>query len=98
MEEILFDGVYKKLHRQTSAVLKDVRILKIDDNTPKELIMYDTAKESGCRYDLKNGTYLQLFFVGEFGIPFSTFRKLNKENFRYYDLCGKEFKITIGRG
>jgi len=96
METIKFKGNYKKLHGQTSAVLICVfTSAVIDKFTSQELIKYDTKKSDGSKYDLKYGNYYQLFFVGNFGIPFSTFRKRNKENKKYCDMLGKKFEIRV---
>ena len=97
MITIKFNGDYAKLYGQTSAVLFGIRVISKDEMS-KELIDYDTLKKDGSKYDLKNGDYFQLFFVGNLNIPFSTFRKINYENSSYWSYFGKEFKIEINDG
>ncbi|MGN0845255.1 MAG: hypothetical protein ACI4QT_08575 [Kiritimatiellia bacterium] len=73
MNRIKFSHNYPKLHGQTSAKLLAVEPLKIDANTPRELISYDTAYEGG-HYPLRSGEYIQLIFLGNLRIPFCTIR------------------------
>jgi len=94
MRTIKFNGDYVKLYGQTSAVLITVKTLSTYEMS-KELIDYDTFKKDGSKYDLKEGVYFQLFFIGNLGIPFSTFRKANYDNSIYWSCFGKEFKIEI---
>lgn len=75
MSTIKFSHYYPKLHHQTSAELLAVRPIKIDANTPQELLDYDTVNDSGDRYPLKHGNYIQLIFLGNLHIPFCTIRK-----------------------
>lgn len=74
MDKILFSKDYIKLHGQTEAELLSVRRIRIDEETPSELIEYDTTAVDGSRYELKNGNYIQLVFLGNLGIPFCTIR------------------------
>ena len=74
MSAIKFSHYYPKLHHQTSAELLAVRPIKIDANTPQELLDYDTVNDSGDRYPLKHGDYIQLIFLGNLRIPFCTIR------------------------
>lgn len=46
---IKFSGDYPKLHGQTSAELIAVRDIRIDRDTPAELLTYDTTKSDGSR-------------------------------------------------
>lgn len=46
----------------------------LDETTPHELLEYDTTATDGSRYELKEGNYIQLVFLGNFGIPFCTIR------------------------
>lgn len=73
MNRINFSHNYPKLHGQTSAKLLAVEPLKIDANTPRELIEYDTKYDGGY-YPLKPGYYIQLVFLGNLHIPFCTIR------------------------
>lgn len=100
MVNIQFSKEYNKLHGQITAELLAVRRIKIDETTPPELLEYDTTATDGTRYELENGNYLQLIFLGNLGIPFCTIRKDNpaingqKTKFEYYsDLIGKVFEI-----
>lgn len=96
MKEIRFNHNYKKLHNQTSAGLVYVGILKSGNNFSKEFkefIDYDTEGQ----YKIEEDTaYLFLVFVGNDYFPFTTLRKLNKENTeKYVGREGKVFKIVI---
>ncbi|MFA5453173.1 MAG: hypothetical protein WC248_06335, partial [Candidatus Methanomethylophilaceae archaeon] len=71
---IKFSSDYPKLHGQTSAELLAVKPIRIDKDTPKELIEYDTRKSDGTYYNLKTDNYIQLIFLGNLGIPFCTIR------------------------
>ena len=71
---IKFSSDYPKLHGQTSAILIAVKPIRIDKDTPKELLEYDTKKADGTYYELKTGDYIQLIFIGNLGIPFCTIR------------------------
>lgn len=94
---IKFSGDYPKLHGQTSAELIAVRDIQIDRDTPAELLVYDTTKSDGSRYELKTGKYLQLIFVGNLGIPFCTIRSAGSDGKRdYYVLSiGEIFNIEV---
>ena len=97
MKVIRFSGKYPKLHDQDSAKLLAVEEIKIDKNTPKELIEYDTKKSDGTYYELKTGYYLQLIFLGEKRIPFCTIRSAfpqHKINY-YKNSIGEIFTIKI---
>lgn len=85
---IKFDGEYEKLRRQTGGELIDVRVVTVNKASSDELIDYDTCRLDGTFYNLKFGEYLQLTFMGNLGIPLSTFRKINTENLEKY--CGNE--------
>ena len=103
MDKILFSKDYIKLHGQNEAELLTVRRMKIDDNTPTELIEYDTTASDGSRYDLKRGNYIQLVFLGNLGIPFCSIRLdepiLNgqQEKYDFYsERVGHKFLIVRG--
>ncbi len=98
--EIKFSSDYPKLHGQTSAVLLAVKPIRIDKETPKKLIEYDTKKADGTYYELKTGTYIQLVFLGNFGIPFCTIRskrnRYTEDKEAYYkQFIGQEFYIKV---
>ena len=97
---IKFSSDYPKLHGQTSAELLAVKQIRIDKDTPKELIEYDTKKADGTYYELKTGDYIQLVFIGNFGIPFCTIRakrnRLGDDKEKYYkDHINEVFAIEI---
>lgn len=97
MKTIRFCADYPKLHKQQKAELLAVRRIKIDRNTPPELLEYDTTKTDGSRYNLKHGNYLQLIFLGNSGIPFCTIRSACPESkVEYYrKSIGETFEIRI---
>lgn len=90
---IKFSSDYPKLHGQTSGKLVAVEDIRIDKDTPKELIEYDTRNSNGEYYNLKTGDYIQLIFVGNLGIPFCTIR--SKRN-RYAEDKGVYYRQHIG--
>ena len=68
-----FSHHYPKLHGQTSAELLAVRPIKINKDTPQELLEYDTKFDGGY-FPLRHGNYIQLIFLGNLRIPFCTIR------------------------
>lgn len=94
MKVIGFSHHYPKIHSQTSAQLLAVHPMKIDKNTPKELLEYDTKFDGGY-FQLKHGMYIQLIFVGNLGIPFCTIRPaFPKRKIDYYKAAiGEWFAI-----
>ena len=91
---IYFSGDYLKLHGQWSGKLVAVENIRIDENTPKELIDYDTTMTDGSKYHLSHGEYLQLIFIGNLGIPFCTIRRNTYENVsKYISNIGKRFEL-----
>ena len=99
MAGIKFSHNYPKLHGQTSAKLIAVLPIRIDKNTPRELIEYDTKFDGGY-FPLKTGNYIQLIFVGNLHIPFCTIRSsYPPSKCDYYNgKIGEDFKITIKEG
>lgn len=92
MKEIRFNHNYKKLHNQKTA-----RLLSADffygKDLHKDFIEYDTEGQYKIE---KDTTYLFLVFVGNNFFPFTTLRKLNKENIYKYVGCeGKIFNIVV---
>ena len=98
-EKIKFAGRYAKLHGQTEARLLAVLPLKVDDDTPQELLDYDTVYDGG-RYPLPHGDYVQLIFIGNLRIPFCTIRAktnsrgVDKEAY-YNSKVGEVFEIIV---
>lgn len=97
MKTIKFSSDYPKLHGQTSAELLAVKMLRVDRNTPPELLAYDTTKEDGTRFELKTGNYLQLIFLGNLRIPFCTIRSsYPPQKVEYYTgSIGENFQIEV---
>lgn len=100
MNNIKFSKEYIKLHGQTSAKLLAVYPQTIDE-TYRELIDYDTIAVDGSRYELKDGKYILLVFIGNKHIPFTTIRLdkplMNgmKSKLDYYkEKVGEDFEIA----
>ena len=96
MNTIGFSHHYPKLHGQTSAKLLAVEPIRIDGNTPKELLEYDTTFDGG-RFELKRGNYIQLVFLGDLRIPFCTIRPawpIRKVDY-YASKIGETFAIKF---
>ena len=89
MENIVeFDHNYTKLHNQKSGFLCFVNPFLIDKNFTDEAYQYDT---DGL-YPLEKGKiYMQLVFLGDKEIPFTTYREDTPENRAKY--VGKERQI-----
>lgn len=96
MSVIKFSHDYPKLHGQTSAELLAVRPIRIDKNTPRELLEYDTAYDGG-HYKLATGDYIQLIFLGNLRIPFCTIRKAYPPSkVEYYkSKIGEQFEVMV---
>ncbi len=111
MSVIKFSHDYPKLHGQTSAELLAVRPIRIDKNTPKELLEYDTTyyvtrelSEVGLgmgtikeHFPLATGDYIQLVFIGNLRIPFCTIRRAwPQSKVNYYkSKIGEQFEVMI---
>ena len=89
MENIVeFNHNYTKLHNQKSGFLCFVNPFLIDKNFTDETYQYDT---DGL-YPLEKGKiYMQLVFLGDKEIPFTTYREDTPENRAKY--VGKERQI-----
>lgn len=105
MDKIFFSKDYIKLYGQTEAELLAVRKIRIDENTPKQFIEYDTVATDGSRYSLNDGNYIQLVFLGNLGIPFCTIRIdefINdgcKEKYDFYsEKIGNKFLLLRNNG
>lgn len=101
---INFSHNYPKLHGQRVGTLLAVIPIRIDRNTPQELLDYDTTyhEENGyrCHFPLLTGDYIQLVFVGNLHIPFCTIRKAwPRQKVDYYKAAiGHDFVIHIEEG
>ena len=79
---------YTKLHGQTHGILLYAQPCIIDRYwISDETIQYDT---DGV-FPLPDGAYLQLVFLGNKYIPFTSYRKNNRENRERF--CGHELEI-----
>lgn len=97
MNTIRFSHNYPKLHGQTSAKLLAVEPLTIDEDTPQELLDYDTTTADGYKYPLGYGECLQLIFLGNLRIPFCTIRRQTYDKVAYYnERIGQVFAIKVG--
>lgn len=98
---ISFSHEYPKLHGQTSATLLAVIPIRIDRNTPRELLDYDTTyyDENRVRrhFPLPTGNYIQLVFLGNLHIPFCTIRPAwPPQKIEYYKAAiGYDFAIHV---
>ena len=109
MNTIKFSHAYPKLHGQTTAELLAVRPIRIDRDTPDELLEYDTTyydkpfKDEMSlyaekhRFPLPTGDYIQLIFLGNLRIPFCTIRKAYPpQKVEYYkQAVGETFEVWI---
>lgn len=103
MEEIIFNRNYDKLHGQTEAVLIGLTEINVPEDISDEFVQYDTAVNGrNIISQFDEGTYLQLFFVGNKHIPFCTLRNrtgykgFNRKEY-YLDHIGSLFKIVIDK-
>jgi len=99
VKRIGFSHHYPKIHGQSKANLIAVHTLKGCEITD-QLLEYDTTfvDDDGSigRFPLKRtGSYIQLFFVGEFRIPFCTIRPAwPPEKVEYYrSSIGETFEV-----
>lgn len=106
MEKIRFSNNYIKLQNQTTAVLTRVEDLELNKRTReqlKEFLQRDTAMVGGGNYELRNGKYVILYFLGDRNIEFTTIRyakpyyygKLFDRKKWALERIGKVFKIEI---
>ena len=96
VHRISFSHDYPKLHGQTTATLLAVIPIRIDRNTLRELIEYDTKFDGGY-FPLPTGDYIQLVFIGNLHIPFCTIRKAwPPQKVEYYKAAiGYDFAINV---
>lgn len=98
VKRIGFSQYYPKLHGQTKAVL-----LAVDRVDRRDIsgaaVEYDTVywrKGVKERFPLPDGRYIRLVFLGNFGIPFTTYRKDKVENQRkYFGAVGTTFEVYV---
>ena len=97
--KIKFSHQYYKLWSQGSkARLVAAMPYRIDENTPKDFLDYDTYYYPDGHYELKPGDYVLLLFLGEHGV-FTTIRSRKGrygDKLEYYSAhIGEEFEIVI---
>jgi hypothetical protein len=100
MNQILFSHNYPKLWTQTKAILVDIRYIVNPNAMNDKLKEYDTfwKEEDGTcgYYELPKGLLLQLFFIGNDNIPFSTMRRHTPEKEMYYRrMIGTWFNVVV---
>ncbi len=99
--KIKFSHNYSKLMSQTSARLMWVFEFTKDESLNQDLfIAYDTLIEDTQEfYELKDGKYVVLLFLGNDGIPFTTIRPRKGrygDKLEYYSgKIGEKFEIVI---
>lgn len=99
MLKIKFSHDYwKLLYQGDEATLIAAIPYRIDDNTPKEFLAYDTYYYPDKHYELKPGDYVLLLFLGANGV-FTTIRPRKGrygDKLEYYSAhIGEAFKIVI---
>ena len=94
MENVIeFNHNYTKLHNQKSGFLCFVNPFLIDENFTDEAYQYDTDG----KYSLEKGKiYMQLVFLGDKEIPFTTYRNDTPENrAKYVGKVGQVFNFIV---
>ena len=100
MNKIKFSHQYYKLQYQgDTARLIAVIPYRIDRNTPEDFIGYDTWFYPDGHYELKQGEYVLLLFLGASGV-FTTIRSRKGrygDKLEYYSgKIGEMFELEIG--
>ena len=89
---VKFNHNYSKLHGQVSGFLCWADVFHMA-NLPMEAHMYDTAGKYGL---IDGKDYIQLVFLGDKEIPFTTYRELNEKNkAKYFGHIGEVFEFEI---
>lgn len=90
---VKFNHNYSKLHGQKSGFLCWVTPFLMDKNFTDEAYQYDTDG----KYPLEKGKiYMQLVFLGDKEIPFTTYREDNLENrIKYVGHVGELFEFEV---
>ena len=95
MPEIKFNDEYPKLCGQRTAELILIRVVN-KAHMSRNLVEYDTKKSDDSYYILPDGELIQLFFIGNLGIPFCTMRRYTKEKYDEYEsLLGNIFDMVV---
>lgn len=105
MLKIKFSHNYCKLENvRDVATLVYVGPIRIDEDTPEELLLYDTSylieeEDEFSFYTLAKGDYVLLLFISTNGQPFTTIRSRKGrygDKLEYYSQhIGEQFKIII---
>ena len=90
---VMFNHDYSKLRGQRSGKLIHAELVKIDKTFSKEALEYDT---DGL-YEFKMGEYyIQLVFLGDKDIPFTTYREETQANRdKYFNHIGEVFDFVV---
>ena len=90
---VMFNHDYTKLRGQRSGKLVHAELVKIDKTFSKEALEYDT---DGL-YEFKMGEYyIQLVFLGDKDIPFTTYRSETPKNRdKYFNHIGEVFQFIV---
>ena len=88
---VKFNHDYSKLHGQRSGFLCYADIIHVGDKFPEEAYQYDT---DGLWEFKPNTDYIQLVFLGDKEIPFTTYRNDTPENRAKYFGHEKEVWFT----
>lgn len=100
MLSIKFSHDYPKLWGQRIVKLIGIRFIDKKDLNPT-LLKYDTTffdKDGNShQFPLKGSNFLQLIFIGEFGVPFCTIRSAYPQSkIEYYQRSiGQKFLVVI---
>lgn len=94
MKTVKFNYNYSKLHNQKSGFLVWVDVVHMSETFPnEETYLYDT--DGKYEFELKKD-YLQLVFLGDKDIPFTTYRDDNFENrIKYVGHVGEVFEFEV---
>jgi hypothetical protein len=98
MPQIKFSHRYPKLHQQTSGELIAVKLARSDKITERmrNYDCYWCENDNEGMYCLPNGILIILYFIGNYGIPFSTIRKGTARNqIKYEKLIGQMFDVVF---
>ena len=90
---VMFNHDYSKLHGQRSGFLCYATIFHVGEKFPEEAYQYDTDGE----WEFKPNTdYIQLVFLGDKEIPFTTYRNDNPDNRdKYFNHIGEVFQFVV---
>ena len=90
---VMFNHDYSKLRGQRSGFLCYATIFHVGDKFPEEAYQYDT---DGLWEFKPNTDYIQLVFLGDKEIPFTTYRNDNPDNRdKYFNHIGEVFEFVV---